>query len=159
MRTYRGVMQIFGVDIGGTGIKGAPVDLDRGDLADERFKVPTPHHSSPDRVAEQVKDVVQHFRWQGPIGVTFPGVVTDGATIRTAANVDASWIDVDARTLLSERVGAAAARSSSSPSEPASAARCSSTATWCPTPNWAIWNCTATTPRNTPRPRSRKTTT
>ncbi|MER5180312.1 polyphosphate--glucose phosphotransferase [Streptomyces sp. NPDC002896] len=98
-------MQIFGVDIGGSGIKGAPVNLDRGDLADDRFKVLTPHPATPDGVADCVKEVVDHFEWSGPVGVTFPGVVTGGATIRTAANVDKSWIDVDARALLSERLG------------------------------------------------------
>ncbi|OAH11656.1 polyphosphate--glucose phosphotransferase [Streptomyces jeddahensis] len=98
-------MQIFGVDIGGSGIKGAPVDLDRGDLADDRFKVLTPHPATPDGVADCVKEVVGHFGWSGPVGITFPGVVTGGATVRTAANVDKSWIDVDARALLSERLG------------------------------------------------------
>jgi polyphosphate glucokinase len=98
-------MQIFGVDIGGSGIKGAPVDLDRGDLADERCKVPTPHPATPDAVADGVKEVVDHFGWAGPVGITFPGVVTGGATIRTAANVDKGWIDVDARALLGERLG------------------------------------------------------
>ncbi|MGA5359155.1 polyphosphate--glucose phosphotransferase [Streptomyces purpurascens] len=98
-------MQIFGVDIGGSGIKGAPVDLDKGDLAQERHKVLTPHPATPDGVADGVKQVVDHFGWTGPIGVTFPGVVTDGAVIRTAANVDDSWIDTDARALLGERLG------------------------------------------------------
>lgn len=98
-------MHIFGVDIGGSGIKGAPVDLDLGDLADERYKVLTPHPATPDAVADGVKEVVDHFGWTGPVGITFPGVVTGGATIRTAANVDKSWIDVDARALLSERIG------------------------------------------------------
>ncbi|MFM9692594.1 polyphosphate--glucose phosphotransferase [Streptomyces europaeiscabiei] len=98
-------MHIFGVDIGGSGIKGAPVDLDLGDLADERHKVLTPNPATPDSVADGVKEVVDHFGWTGPVGITFPGVVTGGATIRTAANVDKSWIDVDARALLSERIG------------------------------------------------------
>jgi polyphosphate glucokinase len=98
-------MQIFGVDIGGSGIKGAPVDLDRGDLADERHKVLTPQPSTPGAVADGVKEVVDHFGWRGPVGITFPGVVTGGATIRTAANVDKGWVDVDARALLSERLG------------------------------------------------------
>jgi polyphosphate glucokinase len=99
-------MQIFGVDIGGSGIKGAPVDLERGDLATERHKVLTPHPATPDSVADGVREVVQHF--DGPcdrVGITFPGVVTGGATVRTAANVDKSWIDVDARALLSDRLG------------------------------------------------------
>ncbi|MCC9709427.1 ROK family protein [Streptomyces sp. MNU76] len=98
-------MHIFGVDIGGSGIKGAPVDLDLGDLADERYKVLTPQPATPDAVADGVKEVVGHFGWTGPVGITFPGVVSGGATIRTAANVDKSWIDVDARALLSERIG------------------------------------------------------
>ncbi|GGX28000.1 polyphosphate--glucose phosphotransferase [Streptomyces chartreusis] len=98
-------MQIFGLDIGGSGIKGAPVDLDRGDLAQERFKVLTPQPATPDGVADGVKEVVEHYGWTGPVGLTFPGVVTDGSTIRTAANVDKSWIDTDARALFSDRLG------------------------------------------------------
>ncbi|MGW7277883.1 polyphosphate--glucose phosphotransferase [Streptomyces sp. NPDC054844] len=98
-------MQIFGVDIGGSGIKGAPVDLDRGDLAQERCKVLTPHPATPDGVADGVKQVVEHFGWSGPVGLTFPGVVTGGAMVRTAANVDKSWVDTDARALFSERLG------------------------------------------------------
>ncbi|MEV0175264.1 polyphosphate--glucose phosphotransferase [Streptomyces sp. NPDC050803] len=98
-------MQIFGVDIGGSGIKGAPVDLDRGDLAQERLKVLTPQPATPDAVADGVRRVVGHFGWTGPVGLTFPGVVTGGATIRTAANVDKGWIDTDARALFGERLG------------------------------------------------------
>jgi polyphosphate glucokinase len=98
-------MKIFGVDIGGSGIKGAPVDLEGGALAEERYKVLTPHPATPDLVADGVKEVVGHFGWTGPVGITFPGVVTGGATIRTAANVDKSWIDTDARTLFGDRLG------------------------------------------------------
>ncbi|MGW2178830.1 polyphosphate--glucose phosphotransferase [Streptomyces sp. NPDC001732] len=97
-------MQIFGVDIGGSGIKGAPVDLDRGDLAQERHKVLTPHPATPKDVAECVAEVVGHFGWSGPVGVTFPGVVAGGRT-HTAANVDKGWIDLDARELLGDRLG------------------------------------------------------
>ncbi|MDQ0907913.1 polyphosphate glucokinase [Streptomyces canus] len=98
-------MQIFGLDIGGSGIKGAPVDLDKGDLTQERHKVLTPQPATPDGVADGVKQVVDHFGWTGPVGLTFPGVVTGGSTIRTAANVDKSWIDTDARALFGERLG------------------------------------------------------
>ncbi|MFD5715482.1 polyphosphate--glucose phosphotransferase [Streptomyces pharetrae] len=98
-------MQIFGVDIGGSGIKGAPVDLGRGDLAAERHKVLTPHPATPDGVADGVKQVIDHFGWTGPVGLTFPGVVTGGSTVRTAANVDKGWIDTDARALFSDRLG------------------------------------------------------
>ncbi|MFB6956911.1 polyphosphate--glucose phosphotransferase [Streptomyces sp. NPDC056309] len=98
-------MQIFGVDIGGSGIKGAPVDLDRGALTQERHKVLTPHPATPDTVADGVKEVVDHFGWTGPVGLTFPGVVTGGAMVRTAANVDKSWVDTDARALFGGRLG------------------------------------------------------
>ncbi|MDT9688432.1 ROK family protein [Streptomyces sp. P9(2023)] len=97
-------MNVFGVDIGGSGIKGAPVDLERGELAEPRHKVLTPQPATPDGVAGCVVEVVENFGWSGPIGVTFPGVVT-GSTIRTAANVDKSWIGVDAGKLLSDRLG------------------------------------------------------
>ncbi|MFD0146127.1 MULTISPECIES: polyphosphate--glucose phosphotransferase [unclassified Streptomyces] len=97
-------MNVFGVDIGGSGIKGAPVDLERGELAEPRHKVLTPHPATPDGVAGCVVEVVENFGWTGPVGVTFPGVVT-GSTIRTAANVDKRWVGVDAGTLLSDRLG------------------------------------------------------
>ncbi|GGW48333.1 polyphosphate--glucose phosphotransferase [Streptomyces xantholiticus] len=97
-------MNVFGVDIGGSGIKGAPVDLDRGDLALERHKVLTPHPATPDAVADGVAEVIGHFGWTGPVGITFPGVVTGGIT-RTAANVDKGWVDTDAASLLGERIG------------------------------------------------------
>lgn len=92
------------MDIGGSGIKGAPVDLDRGDLARERHKVLTPHPATPEDVMGCVAEVVGHFDWRGPVGITFPGVVTGGVT-RTAANVDKGWIDLDARTQLGDRLG------------------------------------------------------
>ncbi|HET6358601.1 polyphosphate--glucose phosphotransferase [Streptomyces sp.] len=97
-------MNVFGVDIGGSGIKGAPVDLERGNLAQERHKVLTPQPSTPDAVAGGVAEVVSHFGWSGPVGITFPGVVTSGVT-RTAANVDKGWVDVDASKLLGDRLG------------------------------------------------------
>ncbi|MFF8815244.1 polyphosphate--glucose phosphotransferase [Streptomyces pactum] len=96
---------VLGVDIGGSGIKGAPVDLARGELAAERRKILTPQPSTPDAVADRVREVAEHFGWAGrPVGVTFPGVVTRG-TARTAANVDKRWIGVDVARLLGERLG------------------------------------------------------
>ncbi|MFE7313696.1 polyphosphate--glucose phosphotransferase [Streptomyces sp. NPDC057555] len=97
-------MRVFGVDIGGSGIKGAPVDLERGELAEERYKVLTPQPATPEAVADCVKEVVDHFGWTGPVGATFPGVVTGGTT-RTAANVDKRWIGTDAAALLTGRLG------------------------------------------------------
>src|SRR5436190_19219940 len=98
-------MRVFGVDIGGSGIKGAPVDLERGDLAAGRYKVLTPHPATAEAVADCVQQVVDHFGWSGPVGATFPGVVTGGTT-RTAANVDQGWIGLDAAALLTGRLGA-----------------------------------------------------
>lgn len=91
------------MDIGGSGIKGAPVDLNRGDLAQERHKVLTPQPATPEGVAGCVVDVVRHFDWDGPVGVTFPGVVTGGVT-RSAANMDKAWVGVDTAALLSSRL-------------------------------------------------------
>ncbi len=98
-------MNVFGVDIGGSGIKGAPVDLERGEIAEERFKVLTPRPATPEAVAEAVRQVVEHFGPpRGSVGATFPGVVVDGTT-RTAANVDKGWIGQDAAELLGGAVG------------------------------------------------------
>jgi polyphosphate glucokinase len=94
-------VNVFGVDIGGSGIKGAPADLDRGELAQERHKVLTPQPSEPQAVVKAVQEVVGHFDWKGPVGLTFPGVVVDGHT-RTAANVDKGWVDLDAGALFAE---------------------------------------------------------
>ncbi|TMR23646.1 ROK family protein [Nonomuraea turkmeniaca] len=91
-------MNVLGIDIGGSGIKGAPVDTGAGRLSEERLRVPTPQPSGPDDVAEVVATIVRHFHWNGPVGVTFPGVVADGV-VMSAANVDRSWIGVDAAAL------------------------------------------------------------
>ena len=98
-------MQAFGIDIGGTGIKGAPVDLSTGTLTAPRNKIATPQPATPDAVAEVVRQVAQSFNWTGMAGATFPGVVASG-TVRTAANVDKSWIDTDAAALFSKALGA-----------------------------------------------------
>jgi polyphosphate glucokinase len=97
-------MDVLGVDIGGSGIKGAPVDLDAGRFARERLRIETPQPSAPKAVADVVRQIVTHFDWSGPIGVTFPGVVVDGVT-RTAANVDKRWLDQDADGLFTEVTG------------------------------------------------------
>src|SRR5262245_41863649 len=93
----------MGVDIGGTGIKGAPVDVDSGKLTAERCRILTPQPSTPKAVADVVAEVVDHFAWSGPVGATFPAVVKNGVTL-TAANVDAAWIGTDADALFTERL-------------------------------------------------------
>jgi polyphosphate glucokinase len=97
-------MHALGIDIGGTGIKGAPVDVETGKLLTERRKIDTPRPATPDAVAKVVKQLVASFSWPGPIGITFPGVVTKGIT-RTAANLDSAWIGLDAQALLAKAAG------------------------------------------------------
>ncbi|MFI6322029.1 polyphosphate--glucose phosphotransferase [Nonomuraea sp. NPDC050556] len=94
-------MDVLGIDIGGSGIKGAPVDTETGELTQERLRIPTPHPAKPAAVAEVVAEIVDHFAWTGPVGVTFPGVVVDGV-VRSAANVHESWIGVDASKLFGD---------------------------------------------------------
>lgn len=94
----------FGVDVGGSGVKGGVVDLATGELVGERFKLLTPQPSTPKAVAETVAKVVEHFSWTGPVGITLPGVVTHGV-MRTAANIDKGWIDTDAAALFSGALG------------------------------------------------------
>ena len=95
----------LGVDIGGTGIKGAPVDVELGDLTADRFRLNTPKKHNPTEVTKVVHEVVQHFPdVDGPIGVTFPGVIIRGV-VHTAANMDKSWIGLDADKLFTETLG------------------------------------------------------
>ncbi len=81
----------LGIDIGGTGIKGALVDLTDGSLISDRFRLDTPQPATPEAVATTVRSVAGQMTYTGPVGVTFPGVVMRG-TVRTAANVDGSWV-------------------------------------------------------------------
>lgn len=94
----------FGVDVGGSGIKGGIVDLDTGALVGERFKLATPQPATPAAVATTVAAVVREFGWTGKLGVTYPGVVTNGI-VRTAANVDKDWIGTNAAEVISAELG------------------------------------------------------
>jgi polyphosphate glucokinase len=94
----------FGIDIGGSGIKGAPVDLRKGQLAADRVRIPTPQPSTPEAVAGTVKQILDEFDWRDSFGCTFPAVVQHGVT-RTAANVDRAWIDCDAAAVLRRVTG------------------------------------------------------
>jgi polyphosphate glucokinase len=91
----------FGVDIGGSGIKGCTVDLRSGSLDDERVRIPTPQSATPEAVAEVVATITGEFGWHGPMGVTLPCVVKNGIAL-TAANVDQSWKGTDAVSLFSD---------------------------------------------------------
>ena len=91
-------MNILGIDIGGTGIKGAPVNTQTGELLAERYRLLTPQPSTPETVAETVGEISRFFEWHGPIGIGFPAIVRNGITL-SAANVDDQWIGTDAKTL------------------------------------------------------------
>ncbi|SDY32018.1 polyphosphate glucokinase [Amycolatopsis xylanica] len=94
----------FGIDIGGSGIKGALVDLEKGALIGDRLRIDTPKPSTPEAVADVVADVVGHFGWTGPVGVTLPAVVKKGIAL-TAANIDKKWVGTDADALFAKRLG------------------------------------------------------
>ena len=95
----------FGIDFGGTGIKGAPVDLDGGALAGERARIKTPSPSTPEAVAEVFVELLGRFPDSaGPVGVTVPSVVRHGV-VRSAANIDQAWVGTDADRLFTEATG------------------------------------------------------
>jgi polyphosphate glucokinase len=94
----------IGVDIGGSGIKGAVVDLGRGDFAGERIRIETPQPAVPDAMAEVVARIVSELGDPGPVGCTLPSVVRSG-TVHSAANIDPSWIGTDAEALMEAAVG------------------------------------------------------
>ena len=97
-------MEILGIDIGGSGMKGAIVNAETGELLTDRHRVPTPNPSEPAAVARVVGEIVQHFDWKGAVGCTFPAVIRNGV-VYTAANVDKSWIGTDAKQLFEAHTG------------------------------------------------------
>jgi polyphosphate glucokinase len=97
-------MDILGIDIGGSGIKGAPVTVATGEPVTERFRLDTPQPATPAAVAETVAAVARRFEWRGPIGVTFPAIVQHGV-VHSAANVDKSWVGVNGQQLFAEATG------------------------------------------------------
>jgi polyphosphate glucokinase len=97
-------MQALGIDVGGSGIKGAPVDTETGQLLTDRFRIPTPQPAAPAPMIEVIGQIIRHFDWTGPIGCGFPGPITQG-TVRMAANIDASWVGVCIEEELAKVVG------------------------------------------------------
>ena len=95
----------FGIDFGGTGIKGAPVDLERGDFAHDRVRIDTPKPATPQAVAEVFRRIVDNFPASTtPVGVTVPGIVRHGV-VHSAANIDRSWVGEDADAIFTEALG------------------------------------------------------
>lgn len=97
-------METLGIDIGGTGIKGAPVDTATGTLLAPRVRILTPEGAKPKPVAKVVAEIAQKFDWKGSIGCGFPSVLHDGVVF-SAANIHKSWIGVDADRLFEETTG------------------------------------------------------
>lgn len=95
----------FGIDIGGSGMKAAPVDLGSGQLAGDRLRMPTPKPGTPDEVADVLEELVASFGWTGPVGCAFPAPITHG-TVKWVAHLDDSWAGVDIARTMSERIGA-----------------------------------------------------
>ena len=94
-------MQILGIDVGGSGIKGAPVDIETGQLAAERLRIKTPKKGEPEPIAEVVKQIAQSFNWSGPIGIGFPAPIKSGVAMM-AANVSDKWVGLNADELFSK---------------------------------------------------------
>jgi polyphosphate glucokinase len=97
-------MELLGVDIGGSGIKGALVDIKKGQLVAKRYRIPTPDPSVPEAVGDVVAKIARHFEWTGPIGCTFPAVIKKGVAY-SAANVDDTWIGTNGADLLARKTG------------------------------------------------------
>ena len=97
-------MEVLGIDIGGSGIKGAPVDTDTGNLLAARYRLQTPSQAKPQPVAEIVGKIADHFNWKGDLGIGFPGVVRKGVTL-TAANIHNDWVGLNAAKFIKKVTG------------------------------------------------------
>jgi polyphosphate glucokinase len=98
------LMEALGIDVGGSGIKAAPVDLTTGERLRKRKRIPTPRPSTPESMYDIIEELVASFEWTGPVGCALPSVVHAGV-VCTAANIDDSWLGRDAAAELSERLG------------------------------------------------------
>jgi polyphosphate glucokinase len=97
-------MNVFGIDVGGSGIKGAPVDTETGELVAERIRVKTPRPATPEAIVATAVEVVRRSGWDGPVGCGFPAVIKDGV-VRTAANIDKAAIGFDLQGRLEQELG------------------------------------------------------
>jgi len=97
-------MEVLGLDIGGTGIKGAVVDTDSGEMLTERYRLITPQPATPKAMITTMGDIVSHFDWQGPVGCGFPSSVKNGVVL-TAANISKKWVGFNLEEALREMTG------------------------------------------------------
>src|SRR5512143_1147860 len=96
--------QVLGIDVGGSGIKGAPVDTQAGKLLEQRVRIPTPEHAEPQPVAEVVAQIAQTFGWKGSIGIGFPAPIKNGVAMM-AANVSTKWLGINADEVFTQITG------------------------------------------------------
>ena len=97
-------MHVLGIDVGGSGIKGAPVDTNTGQLQAERLRIKTPNKAEPQPVADVVAEIAHSFNWQGPIGIGFPAPIKSGVALM-AANVSEKWVGTNADDLFTKATG------------------------------------------------------
>lgn len=97
-------MEILGIDVGGSGIKGAPVDINTGALVTKRHRISTPQPATPEAVGEVIAEIVRSFEWDGPVGCAFPARIKQGVA-RTAANIDKAWIGTSVAQLIEDQAG------------------------------------------------------
>jgi polyphosphate glucokinase len=97
-------MQTLGIDVGGSGIKGAPIDVETGSLLAQRVRIKTPKKAEPEPVAEVVAQIAGSFNWNGPIGIGFPAPIKGGVALM-AANISAKWIGTNADELFTRVTG------------------------------------------------------
>ncbi|RKR12441.1 polyphosphate glucokinase [Maribacter vaceletii] len=94
-------MIVLGIDIGGSGMKGALVDTITGEMTTERYRIPTPPDRKPNEMADVIKQIAEHFDYKGPIGVGFPSIVKHGVC-KAPGNLHKSWVNINVHELLSE---------------------------------------------------------
>lgn len=97
-------MKILGIDVGGSGIKGGVVDIEQGEMLTDRYRIPTPQPATPNAVIETITKIIDHFEWKGSVGVGFPAAVVN-EIVKTASNIDKSWIGVNAAQRIEEATG------------------------------------------------------
>ena len=96
-------MEILGIDIGGSGMKGALVNIQTGEMSTERYRIPTPKSRTPKAMASVIAEIVNHFNYTGPVGVGFPTIIKNGVC-KSPGNLHKKWVDVNVEELFSEAI-------------------------------------------------------
>lgn len=97
-------MEVLGIDVGGSGIKGAMVHMETGEMLSPRFRIPTPPSRTPEAMAGVVAEIVRHFGYKGPVGCGFPSVIKHGIC-KSKGNLDKAWVNQNVETLFEQATG------------------------------------------------------